>query len=123
MAKAQLTTKLGTRVIIEGSSEEVAELLARFEDGAQSFAAPSSATRHAKPSRERKVPKSPINLVAGLVDTGFFATPQALNAIKGALREQGHFYPVTTLSPTLLRLVRKKQLRRIKENKKWLYVA
>jgi hypothetical protein len=39
-----------------------------------------------------------------------------------ALEEQGQFYPVTSLSPTVLRLVRKRELRRIKDKKRWLYV-
>jgi predicted transcriptional regulator len=58
-----------------------------------------------------------------LVEGGFFKRPKGLRAIKDALEDQGHFYPVTTLSPTLLRLVKKKELRRIKEGKRWSYVG
>jgi len=116
MAKAQLTTKLGTRVTIEGTSDEVADLLARLEREAPPV-------RDAKPSRAKKVLASPANLISEFVETGFFAAPKELNAIRLALKEQGHFYPTSTLSPTLLRLVRKRQLRRIKENKRWVYVT
>ena len=77
----------------------------------------------AKPSRAKKVLASSANLISEFVETGFFAAPKELNAIRLALKEQGHFYPTTTLSPTLLRLVRKRQLRRIKENKRWVYVT
>jgi hypothetical protein len=122
MAKAQLITKLGTKVTIEGTSEEVADLLARVE-GKASSGANSSNSHVAGPIRAKKVLSSPANLISELVETGFFATPKELNAIKVALEEQGHFYPATTLSPTVLRLVRKRQLRRIKENKRWVYVA
>ena len=66
---------------------------------------------------------TPVNLISGLVDGGFFKTPKELGAIKVALEEGGHFYPVTTLSPVLLRLVRKKVLRRIKDKKRWTYVS
>jgi hypothetical protein len=62
-------------------------------------------------------------LVSQLIDGGFFKKPKELGAIKTALEEQGHYYPVTTLSPAVLRLVRKKQLRRIKDKKRWLYVG
>ena len=41
--------------------------------------------------------------------------------IKTAMEEMGHYYPVTSLSPTLLRFVRRKELRRIKDKKVWLY--
>ena len=123
MAKAQLTTKRGTKVTIEGTSEEVADLLARFEGEASACRASSSDVHSTKPSRAKKVVASPANLISEFAETGFFAIPKELNAIKVALEEQGHFYPATTLSPTLLRLVRKRQLRRIKENKRWAYVA
>jgi hypothetical protein len=123
MAKAQLTTKLGTKVSIEGTSEEVADLIARFEGEAPASRVGPPDGRNTKPSRAKKLLASPANLISEFVKTGFFATPKELNAIKLALEERGHFYPATTLSPTLLRLVRKRQLRRIKENKRWVYVA
>lgn len=122
MAKAQLTTKLGTKVTIEGTSDEVADLLARVEGAGLPSRARAFDVRDAKPSHAKKVIASPANLVSEFVETGFFATPKELNAIRMALKERGHFYPATTLSPTLLRLVRKRQLRRIKENKRWVYV-
>jgi hypothetical protein len=43
--------------------------------------------------------------------------------VKAALEEQGHFYPVTTLSGLMLRLVREKKLRRLKEGKRWRYTG
>lgn len=123
MARAQLTTKLGTKVTIEGTTDEVADLLARMEGEAPPSTARASVPYDAKPSRAKKILASPANLISEFVETGFFATPKALNAIRLALNEQGHFYPATTLSPTLLRLVRKRQLRRIKEDKRWVYVT
>ena len=42
MAKAQLTTKLGTRITIDGTSDEVADLLARLECGIRGKAATDS---------------------------------------------------------------------------------
>jgi hypothetical protein len=62
-------------------------------------------------------------LIASLIDGGFFKKPKDLAAIKVSLEESGHYYPVTTLSPTMLRFVRSRQLRRIKEDKKWLYTG
>lgn len=123
MTRAQLITKLGTKVTIEGTSEEVADLLARFEGDLAPSKVKSSPAHNGRPSRAKKILASPANLISELVESGFFATPKELNAIKVVLEEQGHFYPATTLSPTLLRLVRKRKLRRIKENKRWVYVA
>ncbi len=64
-----------------------------------------------------------MSLIADLIDGGFFKKPKELSAIKLALEEQGHYYPATSLSPNLLRLVRKRDLRRIKDKKRWQYVG
>lgn len=119
MAKAHISIKDGAKVTIEGTSEEVAALLARFE------AATSTRPKHEARSLTRKATArvGPVSLLSELIDGGFFKKPKKLSAIKLSLEEQGHFYPVTTLSPVLLRLVRKRQLRRIKDNKRWLYVG
>ena len=52
----------------------------------------------------------------------FFASKRGLGEIKGKLDEQAHFYPVTTLSPAMVRLVRKREIRRIKEDGTWKIV-
>jgi hypothetical protein len=118
MAKAQLTTKSGAIITIEGTQKEVAGLIAQFGGDA------------AKPearSRKRRSPSGaksgPVTLISELIDGGFFKKPKELGAVKLALEEQGHYYPATTLSPLLLRLVRKRELRRIKDKKRWLYVG
>jgi hypothetical protein len=115
MAKAHLTTKSGATVTIEGTHEEVAALITRIE---------GSARKREKPSQRSNTAKSgPVDLISELIDGGFFKKPKELGSIKSALEEQGHYYPVTTLSPILLRLVRKKQLRRIRDKKRWQYVG
>lgn len=118
MAKARLTTKTGATVIVEGTQEEVASLIAQLDVGA------AKRSSRGLPRQARKATKSgPVILISELIDGGFFKKPKELGSIKLALEEQGYFYPVTTLSPLLLRLVRKKELRRIKDKKRWLYVG
>lgn len=120
MAKARITTKSGNKVLIEGSPEEVASLLAII-DGAPTVAAKNAPRM--KESRPRsKARPTPTTLLADLTDGGFFKKPKELSAIKTALQEQGHYYPVTSLSPAVLRAVRKRILRRIRDGKRWLYV-
>ena len=118
MAKAHISLDNGTKVTLEGTPAEVAALIVQF--GGR-----STLPKQAKQSSHRKstAKSGPVNLVSELIDGGFFKKPKELGAIKTALEEQGHYYPVTTLSPALLRLVRKKQLRRIKDKKRWLYVG
>ncbi len=115
MAKAQITTDGGAKVTIEGDVEEVAFLIERFDKPAS--VAPVSVKAN------RSIAKAgPQDRILTLLAAGFFKMPKGLSAIRSALEEQGYFYPVTTLSPVLLRLVRSRNLRRIKENNVWSYV-
>ncbi len=116
MAKAQIVTSKGTRVSFEGSTEEVASLVARFEGNVPAEPNPTV------DRRDGKSKLGPQDHISMLIDQGFFRKPQGLGTIRAALEELGHFYAVTSLSPAVLRLVRKRQLRRIKEKKLWAYV-
>ena len=116
MAKAHVTTRMGAKITIEGTPEEVAALVSRLE-GAPS----QKRTRAAERGTRRKA--TPTSLIIDLIDGGFFKKPKELSAIKHVLEEQGHYYPVTSLSPVLLRFVRRRQLRRIKDQKRWRYVG
>lgn len=120
MAKAHIT-KGGTKITVEGTPQEVAEVVARLEGEAASPSRHASRKKAAKSEKKQK--DTPINLISSLIDGGFFRKPKDLAATKVALEEMGHFYPVTTLSPVLLRMVRRRQLRRIKEKKRWLYTG
>lgn len=131
MAKAHITTADGTKVTLEGTIEEVAVLVDRLEVGTQP-AKPatmrqsgSTSARSATKAQTKRSANGAItlsDLLAELIEGGFFKTPQELGVIKTSLEEQGHYYPITTISPILLAMVRRRQLRRIKENKRWRYV-
>lgn len=118
MPTASITMPSGAKVVIEGSQPEVADLLAIFHRAE----APPAKPRPRVPTNNA-VRTGPLELLLGLRDDGFFKTPKDLGFIKAALEEQGHFYPTTTLSPLMLRLVKRKALRRIKDNKRWTYVS
>lgn len=119
MAKAHITTINGTKITIEGTAAEVGTLVTLLQGGISVGKKEQAETIDRDKNKSKA---TPINLIAELIDGGFFKKPKELGAIKVALEEQGHFYPVTTLSPALLRLVRKRDLRRIKDKKRWLYV-
>ena len=122
MPKAHIVTKGGTKITIEGTHDEVASLTKQLTEPASSPATPKS--KLSKGSKHTlKLKPTPSNLIATLIDGGFFRKPKDLASTKVALEEMGHFFPVTTLSPVLLRLVRKHQLRRMKDKKRWLYTG
>jgi len=110
MATASVTLPSGAKVVIEGTAAEVADLVSKLQSGSP----PSS---HAPIKRD-----GPMRLILDLVDAGFFKIPQTLGAVRLALEAKGHFYPTTSLSPLMLRLVRGRQRRRMRSHKRWTYV-
>lgn len=123
MPKAHLITRSGTKITIEGTEDEVASLVLRLDNRRDEKAeGPITEEKRRSASTRGKVKATPLSLVKHLIDENFFEKPRALGEIKTALQEQGRFYPTTTLSPIVLRLVRQKELRRVKEKNRWLYV-
>jgi hypothetical protein len=119
MPKAVIAMKSGSTVTIEGSSEEVAALVSRLNGRLDGGAVPAKS----QASSKQKAKPTLTGLVEELIVDDFFSKPQELGAVKVALEGRGHFYPTTTLSPIMLRFVKKRELRRIKEKKHWAYVA
>lgn len=127
MAKANLTLPDGTKVLIEGSSEEVANVLGKFSQPFETRVKrkKSKAKRKSSISSSRgakKVVRGPVGYITELADEGFFKTKRKLPEIQKKLEEGGHIYAQTSLSPALLKLIRKRVLRRLKEKKRWVYV-
>ena len=118
MPKATYNAPSGATVVVEGAQDEVASILQLLELNAQT-ATPAIAVE-SRPARNGRT--TPMGLLLALVARGFFSKPKELGAVKLALEEEGHFYPTTTLSPLMLRLVRRRELRRIKDKGRWLYV-
>jgi len=122
MPKATVATPGGAKVTIEGTSDEIVALIARLEGLESGKAAQQPGAVRSKQSIKSK--QSLPGLISEMIGSGFFKEPKQLGALKEALEQNGQFYPVTTLSPAMLRLVRSRQLRRIKDNKgRWSYVG
>ena len=117
MAKAQIKLPDGTMVRLEGTPDEISAVIDRQQK------MPERQGRRATARVQGRSKPQISDLIANLIDGGFFKKPKDLAAIKIALEEMGHHYPVTTLSPTMLRLVRKRNLRRLKQDKRWVYTG
>jgi len=116
MVHAEIVLKDGTKMILDGSPEEIIKIK---EDMEKKF----KKENLAKDTKKRISSKDgPIARVAELVETDFFNEKRTLGDIKKKLEEKAIFYDVTSLSPSLLRLVKKGYVRRIKENGGWRYV-
>ena len=119
MAKAHIKRPDGTSITIDGTPQEVAELVGKLEIGAPA----KKRTSDSPPKRDARQKLTLSDLLMLLIDDGLFKKPKDLAAVKAVLAERGHVYPVTTLSPALLRLVQRRYLRRIKQDKRWFYTG
>lgn len=118
--KASINTKKGTRIIIEGKEGEITRVINMFkEESNTSSNIPESKKFTKLPNKTRF---SATGMIMTFQAERFFDKPKTLVQIRTALEEQGHFYPITTLSGVVLALVKKRRLRRIKNNKIWEYV-
>lgn len=122
MAKARIKTEAGTEITIEGSPSEVADILEQLKTREELLVRKRKELEKTEVIKKRKSKYTATDLILQLREEGFFDKPKELVEVKNALDAQGAIFPVTTLSPILLRLVRKRNLRRIAEGKHWRYV-
>lgn len=117
MAKAHVTLPSGTKVTIEGTEEEVAKLVPRLEGTSNSRGNINTKARPLSNSSP-----TVTDLINRLIEEGLLKKPTDLATIKGALEQQGHYYGNPTVATALLRLVKRRQLRRVKQDGQWRYV-
>jgi len=118
MAKAQITTTDGLTIRVDGTPNEIAQVV---RDLREATARPAAKAGRGKRQASKRVLL--VDLIESLADAEFFKKPKDLAALKAALEEMGHHYPVTTLSGAMLTKVRKRRLRRIKDKRRWMYVG
>src|SRR5437879_3134634 len=100
MAKAKITTKSGLVMQVDGTPAEISAVLQDLKRQEEKEDAPARKSVWSGPAKL-------VDLIGSLVDGGFFKKPQDLAAVKTALEEWGHHYPMTTLSGAMLGQVRK----------------
>lgn len=127
MAKANLLLPDGTTVAIEGTADEVAIVLTKFSQPNEAAPKPRNKARRARSGTtggaKNKTRKEGLtSLITGLADGGHFKSKRTIGDIQKKLEELGHIYAVTSISPCLTRLTKNHTLRRLKENKVWVYV-
>jgi len=73
-----------------------------------------SEKKPAKEASKRKMPKGPKGRIELLVTEGFFSKQRSLNEVKTELENHTWYHSMTDISPSLVRLVQDKVLRRVK---------
>jgi hypothetical protein len=121
MAKATIKSKTGAVITVEGSESEVSSILSTFERTSVVDQTKKVLARTKSARKNEKKREGASDLIIDLREGGFFDKPKALGEICDALEEKGFLYPVTTLSGIVLGLVKRRELRRKKQEKKWVY--
>jgi hypothetical protein len=141
MAKANITTPDGTTINLEGTSDEIAALMAKFglvksPAPVAAAAAPASIEpvtpaksrgarkkRGGKTTGARKGKAGPAALIAEMIANGSFKKPKLFSDIRSELAQSGYYYSRTSIGPAVKRALINRELRRIKQDGKWAYVA
>jgi hypothetical protein len=121
MAKATIKSKSGAVITVEGSEQEVSNILSTFERTTVVGHAKEAIARSKATKKEKKKREGAADIIVGLREAGFFNKPRGLGEVSQALEEKGYLYPVTTLSGVVLGLVKRKELHRKKVGGKWVY--
>jgi hypothetical protein len=121
MAKAQITTRSGTQVTIEGDAAEVARIVSQVDQTPYRRHTKGASTRTANTGKSGRKSLSISELVIGLKHERFFDKPKNLSEIAAELEKSGYLYPTTTLSGIVLSLVKRKELTRARREAKWVY--
>ncbi len=119
MAKAQITTPSGIVIEVDGTPAEIRAVLDDLERKQLETSAKGKAVHSAKAAPGRGTLQGELE---ALRDEGFFDQPRDLGSIKKELDANAHFWPVTTLSGAVLLQVRKRNVRRLKQDNRWFYV-
>lgn len=119
MVKAEIKLSDGTKINIDGTPEEIMRVknLITLKEPSSSAHKPSN---ELKKRMQSKV--GPLQRIRILIDNNFFKQKRGIEDVRQALEEKAFFYKSSDISPSLIRLVKKGELRRIKEGGTWKYV-
>jgi len=116
MALAKITMPGGIFVQVDGTPTEVSAVLENLKS---KYGTGSRGRAARRPKKTRgEIP----GLLEGLKAEEFFKSPRGLSDVQQKLAELGHHYPVTTLSGAMQAQSRSRNLRRFKQNGKYVYV-
>jgi len=124
MPKAEIATSTGTKIIIDGSTAEIAAILSIYKDKPNKDP-DTSLVKDNHNDDSKRHQKSKLTLedyILDLKSSGFFDAPKKTALVKEKLDQESHFYPMQTVSTRLIRMNEKKLLGRIKEGNQWAYV-
>jgi hypothetical protein len=121
MVKATIKSQTGATITIEGTKEEVSDVISQFERSTAVGNVKKVLTKNAVIKKEQKKRSTASDLIVEIKEEGFFEKPKTLSEIATKLEEKGYIYPTTTLSGVIIKLLKKRLLGRKKVDGKWVY--
>ncbi len=125
MAKAEIVTSSGTKILIEGSVDEISAIISLFDHNERKseIKTPTKQKNQEKSKEKQLKPASTlVEFILELRNNGFFDTPKLTELVKKRLDQDGHFYPMQSVSTCLINRNARRELGRVKEGGKWAYV-
>lgn len=124
MTRADIETRSGTKISLEGTTEEISKVIADLERREHYLSFRFERKKQIKKEQVKDV-ETRQNLTESIISLkgeNFFNQPRSLKDIQEILRAKGMIYPTTTLSGVLILLIRRGELGRIQEEGLWKYV-
>jgi hypothetical protein len=124
MVKISMKLPNGTSIVVEGSKEDVNQILSTFSiTNEKNEKLSSFSPKTNRKTRKGTKPRGTVMVcILELKSRDFFTKKKiSMDQVKNALNEGGHYFRDAAIATALLRLVKRADLRRLKENGKWLY--
>jgi len=122
MTKAEINLPNGTKITVDGTPEEIIRIQQAFSDS------PDSTSKKKQGYRDKGIPKKkpskvgPLGRIRTLITEDYFKEKRTMEDVRKSLEERAIFYKHSDIAPSLIRLVKKGELRRLKEEGQWIYV-
>ena len=115
MVKAEIIFPDGTKIVVDGDIDDIIEIKKRFNEQEKVNGKKDTLVKNVRDGI--KTSKGPLGRSRLLIKEDFFKEKRTIKDILKKLKESVIFYNAQSLSPALLRLIRKGELRRIREEK------
>ena len=123
MTKATIKTKGGTEITIESNKETIEYIVNAIQRREEM----TSHLRNSRNIRNKELhgeqPQNATQMILKLKRDGYFKSERTATEIMEALKKEAFHYPLTTIYPVLIRLVKRGDLGRLKNKSgTWVYV-
>ena len=123
MTKATIKTKAGTEITIDSDKETIEYIVNAIQRREEMV----SHLRASRETRDKEIhgeqPRNATQMILKFKREGYFKSERSATEVMEALKKEAFHYPLTTIYPVLLRLVKKGDLGRLKNKEgNWVYV-